>query len=50
MFTVIEKDTGKQFTVYAVQGQYFLIYDEDNFGWGYKNMDRFIPVKAGGKL
>ena len=45
MFTVIEKETGKQFTVYAVQGQYFLIYDLCSFGWGYKNMDRFSPVE-----
>lgn len=42
MFTVIEIETGKAFTVYGMSGPNFLIYDE--LGWGYKHMNYFRPI------
>ena len=44
MFTVIEKITGMAVTVYAVNGHYFLIYDEQMGRWGYVSMDSYKPA------
>jgi hypothetical protein len=45
MFTVIEKSTGMAVTVYAVYGQYFLVYYELQDVWGYKDMKYYRPAK-----
>lgn len=41
MFQVVEKQTGKVHTVYAVLGLFFLIYDD---GWRWVEMKDFDPV------
>lgn len=43
MFNVVDKETGMAVTVYGINGQWFLVYDEQK-GWGYKHMDSFRPV------
>lgn len=45
MFNVVDKETGMAVTVFGVNGSYFLIYDDVNGVWGYKNMDNYRPVK-----
>lgn len=44
MFSVIQKDTGLLFVVYGINGQYFLIYDEQKCVWVYMLMDLFRPA------
>jgi len=41
MFQVTDKQTGKEHTVYAVLGLFFLIYDG---GWTWIDMNTFVPV------
>lgn len=46
MFEVIYED-GKRYTVYAVVGDYFMIFrdDPENHGWGYIRIRKCVPVK-----
>ena len=46
MFKVKEKETGEIFTVYAVNGALFLIYDESFGGgtWLWEPMGQYIPA------
>ena len=46
MFTVKDKETGETYEVYAVDGLYFLTYDEDFDRWYSIEMCRCRPVKA----
>ena len=46
MFDVIDS-TGIQYTVYEINGTYFLIFseDRDDYGWRYIPLDECVPVK-----
>lgn len=46
MFTVKDKETGETYVVYAVDGLYFLTYDEDLDRWYAIEICRCIPVKG----
>lgn len=46
MFTVQNKVTGETYKVYAVNGLYFLTYDEDYDRWYSILMDECRHVKA----
>lgn len=49
MFEVLERKSGKVRTVFAVQGGYFLIYEEipEETGWRWIEMDDCVPVVQG---
>lgn len=46
MFDVIDS-AGIQYTVYEVNGAYFLIFNEDpdDYGWWYIPLEECVPVK-----
>ena len=43
MFNVIDKNTGEVFTVYGLNGMYFLIYNAELDWWFYKDMSECRP-------
>ena len=43
MFKVMDKNTGEVFTVYGLNGMYFLIYNEELDWWFYKDMGECRP-------
>ena len=48
MFRVRHKTTGLKYTVYAVAGLKFLIWDDSTYGfehWEWKDMNEFEPCK-----
>ncbi len=47
MFYVIEKETGKIGMVYAINGMYFLMWDNSAGCWISDHMDRYKPIEAG---
>lgn len=49
MFTVIEKGTGREFTVYGMNGPTFLIYDDIEGCWFYRHINDFVPANKGEK-
>ena len=48
MFKVIDKTTGEVFTVYGLNGMYFLVYNHELDWWFYKDMNECRPVAAEG--
>lgn len=49
MFIVIEKETGREFTVYGMNGPAFLIYDDTEGCWFYRHINDFVPANKGEK-
>lgn len=49
MFEVLDRESGKVRTVFAVQGGLFLIYDElpEETGWRWVVMTNCVPVVQG---
>lgn len=47
MFKVIDKTTGEAFTVYGLNGTYFLIYNAELDYWYYKEMNECKPLEEG---
>lgn len=46
MFKVEDKTTGEIFTVYGLNGTYFLIYDSVHDWWHFKPVDECRPVEV----
>ena len=44
MFKVEDKETGKIFTVYALNGTHFLTYDKELDWWFFKDINECRPV------
>ena len=45
MFKVMDKTTGEVFTVYGLNGTYFLVYNAAFDWWFYKDMEECRPVE-----
>lgn len=45
---VVEIKTGRKFTVYGINGPAFLIYDNIEGCWMYRNVNDFVPVDDDG--
>ena len=45
MFKVYDKSTDTVFTVYGINGQYFLVYNASLGYWAYVNIDDCVPVE-----
>lgn len=44
MFQVVHKETGEIRTVYAVTGNYFMVWNEQEGCWDYDAMRNYKPV------